>query len=206
MTKNYFTRLLTAAILFSSLFYTASLKAATFSLPAPHQTLLGQVDYVTSSSGDSLLNIGQRNNVGFNQMAVTNPGVNPMVELPHGTVVKVPASFLLPSTERSGVVINLPEMRMYYFPAGTNTVMIYPIGIGKVGKTIPIAHTAVSRKSLNPTWRPPEDIREYNREQGIELPEILPPGPDNPLGSYAIYLKIPGYLIHSSPFPESIGR
>jgi L,D-transpeptidase ErfK/SrfK len=97
-------------------------------------------------------------------------------------------------------------MRMYYYPAGSDQVMTFPIGIGRIGKTIPIKKTYVVRKALHPTWTPPADIREFNEQQGITLPKVMGAGPDNPLGPYGIYLGIPTYLIHSTIFPESIGR
>ncbi|MBV9575324.1 MAG: L,D-transpeptidase family protein, partial [Gammaproteobacteria bacterium] len=112
----------------------------------------------------------------------------------------------LPNQPRNGIIINLPEMRLYYFPVGSNEVFTYPIGIGKVGKTIPIERTAITHKTEHPTWTPPDDIREFNLQQGIVLPKVMPPGPDNPLGPYAIYMQIPTYLIHSTIFPESVGR
>jgi L,D-transpeptidase ErfK/SrfK len=96
---------------------------------------------------------------------------------------------------------------MYYFLSENNQVLTYPIGIGKIGKNIPIKKTSVTRKTKDPIWIPPEDIREFNlKTNGIVLPQIMQPGPDNPLGHYAIYIKIPTYLIHSTIFPESIGK
>jgi L,D-transpeptidase ErfK/SrfK len=94
---------------------------------------------------------------------------------------------------------------MYYY-AKSGEVRTYPIGIGRVGKTIPLAHTKVVRKAEHPVWIPPEDIRAFNLEQGIVLPKVMPSGPDNPLGPMAIYLQIPTYLIHSTIYPDSVGR
>ena len=96
-------------------------------------------------------------------------------------------------------------MRMYYY-ASDGIVKTYPIGIGQVGKTIPLKRTVVVRKVKNPVWIPPEDIRAFNEQQGIVLPKVMASGPDNPLGPYAIYLGIPTYLIHSTIFPDSVGR
>lgn len=177
-----------------------------FSLPEAGNSVIGKVSYISTWSGDSLVNIGQRNNVGVNAMADANPTLPDNSQLRYGTNVKVPAKFILPPLPRKGIVINIAEMRMYYYPEGSNSVMTFPIGIGKVGKTIPMGHTSITRKTVNPTWTPPDDIRAFNREQGIELPYSMGPGPDNPLGPYAIYLKLPTFLIHSTIFPESIGR
>lgn len=169
----------------------------------PSGTLIGDISYTRAASGDTLITIGQRYNVGVNGMLGANPGLNEKTPLPAGMPIKIPSLFLLPSLPRKGIVINLAEMRMYYFT--DNTVMTFPVGIGRVGKTIPMGPTAISYKKVNPTWTPPDDIREFNRNQGIELPTQMGPGPDNPLGPYAIYLKVPTYLIHSTIFPESIG-
>jgi L,D-transpeptidase ErfK/SrfK len=97
-------------------------------------------------------------------------------------------------------------MRLYYYPEGAGSVMTFPIGIGKVGRTIPIENTYVVRKTVNPVWIPTPAEHEFNEQQGIDLPDVMPAGPDNPLGPYAIYLGIPTFLIHSTIFPESIGR
>src|SRR3990167_9172483 len=122
----------------------------------------------------------------------------------YGKEVIIPTQHLLPNTPRKGIVINLPEMRMYYY--ADNEVLTYPIGIGKPGKTIPVTSSKVTYKKTNPFWYPPQDIREFNLAQGVILPRVLPPGPDNPLGTYAIYMTVPTYLIHSTIFPESVGR
>lgn len=180
--------------------------ANVYNLPLGGNALIGDVAYTSTWWGDSLVKIGQRNNIGVNAMQEANPTLSDNVTLPSGSYVKIPAKFILPPLARRGIVINLAEMRMYYYPDDSNSVMTFPIGIGRVGKTIPMGATSITRKTINPTWIPPEDIREYNRQQGIELPYAMGPGPDNPLGPYAIYLKVPTFLIHSTIFPESIGR
>lgn len=176
-----------------------------FNLPSSNNALIGDVSYISSGNGESVVSLAQRNNVGVNAVLDANPGLPDKTQLVPGTPLKIPAKFLLPPYPRNGIVINLAEMRMYYYP-GNQSVMTFPIGIGKVGKTIPMGRASITRKVVNPTWIPPEDIRQFNRDQGIELPKMMGPGPDNPLGPYAIYLTVPTYLIHSTIFPESIGR
>jgi L,D-transpeptidase ErfK/SrfK len=179
----------------------------TYTLPAGGDTLIGGVEYVTSAPGETLLSIAQHFDLGLNSIDTANPGVGPLSLLPGGMHVTVPTAHILPPLPHAGIVVNLPEMRLYYYPAtGNGVVMTYPIGIGRVGKTIPIKRTAVVRKVVNPTWTPTASERAFNEEQGIVLPKIMPAGPDNPLGPYAIYLGIPAYLIHSTIFPDSIGR
>lgn len=180
--------------------------ANTYSMPGANNSVIGDVSYTSAWSGETLVGIGQRNNVGLNAMVNANPGLGDNARLSAGKQIKVPSKFLLPPLPRKGIVVNVAEMRMYYYPEGTDSVMTFPIGIGKLGKTIPLGNTSITRKTVNPTWTPPESIRSFNRDQGIELPYAMGPGPDNPLGPYAIYLRIPTFLIHSTIFPESIGR
>lgn len=183
-----------------------SLFANQYSLPQPNNSVIGDVTYTSAWSGETVVSIAQHNNVGVMAVLHANPGLPDGPQLSQGTYVKVPSKFLLPPLPRRGIVINLAEMRMYYYPEGSNSVMTFPVGIGRVGKTVPTGNTSITRKTVNPTWIPPEDIRQFNRDQGIELPAAMGPGPDNPLGPYALYLRVPTYLIHSTIFPESIGR
>ncbi len=180
--------------------------ATNFPLPPSDESLIGNVEYISTGAGDTSTSIAQHYNIGLNAIADANPGVPDNTAFPSGFTLKISRQFLLPPGPRRGIVINLPEMRMYYYPNDSGEVMTFPIGIGRIGKTIPITNTAITRKTVNPVWIPPADIRKFNEEQGIQLPRVMPAGPDNPLGPYAIYLRIPTYLIHSTIFPESIGR
>jgi len=182
-----------------------TLFAASYNVPAGSNSLVGGLQYYNVQSGDSIAKIAQHYDVGYNGLEQANPDYN-VANVSAGTTLKIPTYHLLPNQGRQGLVINLPEMRMYYYPAGSAEVYTYPIGIGKIGRTIPVTLTSVTRKAENPTWVPPDSIREFNLEQGIVLPQVMPPGPDNPLGPYAIYMRVPTYLIHSTIFPESIGK
>jgi len=183
-----------------------ALFAANFTLPAQGNALIGEINYISTNHGDTPASIASRYNIGQNVIISANPGVKENYAMPGGRYLKIPTRFILPPLPHKGIIVNLPEMRLYYYPGNGGEVMTFPIGIGRIGKTIPIENTSIARKVVNPTWTPPEDIREFNRQQGIELPDVMPPGPDNPLGPYAIYLRIPTFLIHSTIFPESIGR
>lgn len=180
--------------------------ASAYTVPPANESLIGQVQYVTTQNGDNAGTIAQHYDVGFNAIQNVNPQFDITKNLPAGAELVVPTKHLLPNEQRNGIVVNLPEMRMYYYVAGTNKVLTYPIGIGKVGKTIPITKTAITRKTKDPVWIPPQDIREFNLQQGVVLPQVMPAGPDNPLGPFAIYMTVPTYLIHSTIFPESIGK
>jgi L,D-transpeptidase ErfK/SrfK len=150
--------------------------------------------------------ITTRFDLGFNEITEANPQIDPGRGFSTGVVLKLPMKYILPSLPREGIIVNLSEMRLYYFLPDSGIVKTYPVGIGKIGKTIPLTRTIVSRKIINPTWTPTENIRAFNREQGVILPATIPPGPDNPLGPYAIYLGIPEYRIHSTIYPESVGK
>lgn len=179
--------------------------ATAYHLPSPNDSLIGSIQQLSAGSGDSVITIQQKYDIGYNAVENANPQLNLRRGFQKGEMIEIPTQHLLPNAARKGIVINLPEMRLYYFPEGSHQVFTYPIGIGKIGKTIPITDTYITKKTVNPTWTPPEDIREFNLQQGIVLPQVMPPGPDNPLGPYAIYMKIPTYLIHSTIFPESVG-
>lgn len=187
-----------------SLFCTTQLFALEYTLPSPETTLIGEIQYGDASFTDSTASFANRYGLGLNSIIAANPTANEMkLNTKH---LVVPTSFILPPVAREGMVINLPEMRVYYFPENSNKVLTYPIGIGKIGNTIPIQDSSIVKKALNPNWIPGPDVRKYNKEQGVDLPAVIPPGPDNPLGHYAIYLSIPTFLMHSTVFPESVGR
>jgi L,D-transpeptidase ErfK/SrfK len=188
------------------LIVSTSVFAASYPIPPMSESLIGQLQYYTTDQTDTVLSLQKHYDVGYNAMELANPHLDTSKEFPADALVTIPTEHLLPNQAREGIVVNLPEMRMYYFVAGSHEVRTYPIGIGKIGKTIPIVKTAITRKKENPVWIPPADIREFQLKQGVVLPSIMPAGPDNPLGPYAIYMSVPTYLIHSTIFPESVGK
>jgi len=137
-------------------------------------------------------------------MVAANPGVDAW--LPGaGTEIVLPTRFILPPGPREGIVINIAEYRMYYYPKGGHTVFTYPLGIGREGWGSPIGVTKVVDKIKDPSWYPPESVRAEHAAEGDPLPKVVPPGPDNPLGPYKIRLTLPGYLIHGSDKKFGIG-
>lgn len=153
---------------------------------------------------DTLLDIARRFGMGLAELRLANPGVD--VWLPgEGTAIRLPSRFVLPETPRSGLVVNVAEMRVYYYPKGEAVVHTWPISIGRVGWETPLGETSIVRKKASPTWYPPESIREEAARSGDPLPRVVGPGPDNPLGSHALYLGFPQYLIHGTNKPFSIG-
>ena len=153
---------------------------------------------------DTLLDIARRFGMGLAELRLANPGVD--VWLPgEGTAIQLPSRFVLPEAPRSGLVVNVAEMRVYYYPKGQGVVRTWPISIGRVGWETPLGETSIVRKKVRPTWYPPESIREEAARNGDPLPRVVGPGPDNPLGSHALYLGFSQYHIHGTNKPFSIG-
>ncbi|BCA39910.1 peptidoglycan-binding protein LysM [Kluyvera ascorbata] len=164
--------------------------------------------HVVENNGGSLESIAKKYNVGFLALLQANPGVDPYVPRA-GSVLTIPLQTLLPDVPREGIVLNLAELRLYYYPPGKNTATVYPIGIGQLGGTTvtPTMVTTVSDKRANPTWTPTANIRARYKAQGIELPAVMPAGPDNPMGHHAIRLAAYGgvYLLHGTNADFGIG-
>ena len=183
--------------------------ANTWPLPPPGSRLVGQnTVHVVEDNGGSLEAIAKKYNVGFLALLQANPGVDPYVPRP-GSVLTIPLQTLLPDAPREGIVINLAELRLYYYQPGTNSVTVYPIGIGQLGgdTLTPTMVTTISDKRANPTWTPTANIRARYKANGIDLPAVVPAGPDNPMGHHAIRLAAYGgvYLLHGTNADFGIG-
>lgn len=179
----------------------------TFEL-GPDDDVIGQLQVTKIEGEDTLSDIARRFNVGYEEMVRANPGVDPWVP-GVGREVVVPTQFVLPDAPRDGLVINLAQLRVYYFPkAGEGEpqkVITHPIGVGKVGWSTPEGVTKVTGKAKNPTWFPPASVRKEHREAGDPLPSKVPPGPDNPLGHRMMTLGWPSYLVHGTNKPYGVG-
>lgn len=192
-----------------SLSITALLSASPVSalelqLPPPGEDIVGQVQVIKAKYEDTFADLGKTYDLGYQEMIAANPGVDAW--LPGtGTEVIIPTRFILPPGPREGIVINIAEYRLYYFPKGKNVVYTYPLGIGREGWGSPIAHTSIVAKTKDPAWYPPASIRAEHAADGDPLPTVIPPGPDNPLGPYKMSLGVPGYLIHGSNKKFGIG-
>ena len=182
--------------------------ANTYILPPQDQYMVGQIKELTIDSNTTLSDEARTYNVGFNEIRLANSGIDPWLPQNNSTI-RLPTQHLLPDTERKGIVLNVPEMRLYYFPKSTNNqipvVITHPISIGRGDWETPLGKARIINKKQNPDWRPPESIRKEHLAEGDFLPEIVPAGPDNPLGDYALRLNIPGYLIHGTNKPYGIG-
>lgn len=161
--------------------------------------------YTVAAEEDTLLDIAKRFYIGQNEILLANPTIDRWLPR-EGTQVKIPNSRLLPNAPRKGIVINLPEYRMYYYPPhNKGRVITYPISIGRLDWKTPLGKTSIVTKTRNPTWTPPESIKREHAARGDILPNVVPAGPDNPLGLYAMRLGVPGYLIHSTNKPFGVG-
>jgi L,D-transpeptidase ErfK/SrfK len=154
-----------------------------------------------ASYEDTLLDVARRFKLGYVEMVAANPGTDPWVP-GEGTEVVLPTVHLLPDAAPEGVVINLADMRLYYFDPSGAPPRSYPIGIGREGLTTPLGTTVIARKTKDPIWRPTERMR----TEDPKLPEQVPPGPDNPMGTRAMYLGWSLYAIHGTNKPWGIGR
>lgn len=170
--------------------------------------VIGRLQVTHAHAEDTLSDIARRFNIGYEEIVRANPGVDPWLPK-EGTPIVLPTQFVLPDAPRSGLVINLAALRLYYFPAPKKgepqKVITHPIGIGLVGWATPVGNTKIVSKREKPWWYPPASVRKEHKEEGDPLPAKVPPGPDNPLGDYAMTLDWPSYLIHGTNQPYGIG-
>lgn len=188
------------------LFASQSALAVSYPLPPEGSRLVGSEQVITVPAGNiqPLEAFAAQYGQGLSNMLEANPGVDPFLPKA-GTQLTIPQQIILPPTVREGIVINVAEMRLYYFPKGGNTVEVLPIGIGQAGRETPRNWvTSVQRKQQGPTWSPTPNTRREYAKQGITLPAMVPAGPDNPMGLYAIYIgKL--YAIHGTNANFGIG-
>lgn len=188
----------------------ATAHADIFLLPPPGIDLIGEEASTVSQYEDTMPDIARRYGLGYEEILAANPGADPW--LPGaGLDIALPTRHILPAVPQEGVVVNLPEHRLYYFPkarAGQPAQVIsHPISVGQMDWETPLGVTTVVAKVRKPTWYPPQSIRDQHAREGTPLPASVPPGPDNPLGDYALRLGIPGgaYLIHGTNKPVGVG-
>jgi L,D-transpeptidase ErfK/SrfK len=150
---------------------------------------------------DTLLDVARRFKLGYVEIVAANPGIDPWIP-GEGTNVVLPTVHLAPDAPREGIIVNLGDMRLYWFERPGAPMQSFPIGIGRDGLTTPIGTTEIVRKTKDPVWRPTPRMR----AEDPALPEAVPPGLDNPLGHRAMYLGWSQYLIHGTNKPLGIGR
>ena len=180
------------------------LQASVFSLPPGGEGLVGKEERIIAGREDTLIEIGRQNSIGYDEILNANPGVDAWMPQSGSTVV-LPHLYVLPDAPHQGIVINAAEMRLYYYPKSTGTVETFPISIGRSDWNTPIGVTKITRKTANPVWYPTASVKQEHLANGDPLPSVVPAGPDNPLGKYALYLGLPAYLIHGTNNEYGIG-
>jgi L,D-transpeptidase ErfK/SrfK len=188
----------------------AGASAEQFVLPTNGDNVIGQVTTALAHHEDTLLDVARAYGIGYEEIIAANPGVDPW--LPgDGTEILIPSRFILPAAPREGVVINLPEHRLYYYPPAVQgespVVRTYPISTARMDWNTPLGVTRIVTKEHMPNWYPPESVRREHAARGDPLPKVIRPGPDNPLGEHKMRLAIPGgaYLIHGTNRPAGVG-
>jgi L,D-transpeptidase ErfK/SrfK len=185
---------------------------------SPDSDVIGEIQVIRAVHEDTFVGLARRFDVGIEELRRANPGVDAW--LPgEGTEIIIPTRFVLPDAPRQGIVVNIPEYRLYYFPDGdgpdgdagpgpggsVGRVITHPIGIGRQGWDTPYGATSVVRKKHLPTWTPPDSVREEHAARGDILPAVVAAGPDNPLGEHALYLGFSSYLIHGTNDARGVG-
>lgn len=163
--------------------------ATDYHLPPANSNIVGENHFYTvKNNKETLESIAAQYQLGLTNMLEANPNVDPFLPKPDSTLI-IPQKLILPDAPRKGIVINIAEMRLYYYPKGQNIVRVLPIGIGQIGKDTPEKWvTQVYRKKANPTWTPTKKMKEEYAAKGDPLPDVWPAGPDNPMGLYALYI------------------
>ncbi len=187
-------------------FFVLYCHADTFEYRAGSRDIIGEVKYVTGQPGTTLAEIGRQYDIGHVEMIEANPDINPKYELEYAREVVIPSEFIIPPGAREGIVINLAELRLYYFHPDNKQVTTEPIGIGRDGWNTPLGTTKIVEKKKDPTWTPTANIRADAQANGIFIPKVVEAGDDNPMGRFALRLGWTEYLIHGTNKVEGIGR
>ncbi len=186
-------------------FGTVAAHAARYPMPDPSAPRIGEILVTNSKYEDSLAKLAQRYGVGYRELVDANPGIDPWIP-GEGTRIVLPTEYLLPSGPRDGIVLNLPEYRLYYFLPNGAEIVTFPIGIGRSSYPTPQTDTKIVGRVRDPTWYPGESARKEYAAEGRPLPPAVPAGPDNPMGSMALVLGIKSYFIHGTNKPFGVGQ
>ena len=179
-----------------------------FVLETETQSVIGAPQIVYTDAENTFSDLAREYGLGYDELVAANPDVDPWLPGDR-TPVLLPTQYIVPDVPREGIVLNIAARRLFYFPevpeGQPQTVLTYPIGIGRVGWETPVGTTEVVSKAADPHWFPPASVRQEHAEMGNPLPSVVPPGPDNPLGSHVLKLAMPGYLIHGTNQPYGVG-
>lgn len=190
--------------LISGCFLLVNTYATTLVLPSSGD-LVGEVQYAAAEPNETLDELSKRLSIGYSELLRANPNVDPAQSLAENTQLIIPSQFILPDVPRKGIVINLADYRLYYFPENENVVITFPVGIGREGWNTPLGLTKIISKEANPKWRPTANVQAEAMKNGDPLPDEFPSGPNNPLGKHALRLGWATFLIHGTNNPNGIG-
>lgn len=187
-----------------------------FVVESAEHSVVGVPQVVYPQVNDTLSDLARAYGLGYDEVIAANPGVDPW--LPgEETPILLPTQYVLPDVPREGIVLNIASKRLFYFPepgsemdaaseeSAPQTVLTFPIGIGRVGWETPLGGSSVIAKATDPSWWVPASVRKEHAEKGDPLPAVVPPGPENPLGTRVLKLDMPGYLIHGTNQPYGVG-
>jgi len=208
MNRHLVRRFFGGASALAALFASLPSQAETFVLPPPEQNVVGELRVTKARREDTLIDIARAFGLGYEEIVLANPEVDRW--LPgENTKVVLPNRFVLPDAPRDGIVLNVPEMRLYYYPKPERgeapVVITHPVSVGRMDWKTPLGKTTVIQKQKDPPWYPPQSIKEEHAAKGDILPDVVPGGAGNPLGRFAMRLGIPGYLIHGTDKEFGIG-
>ncbi len=197
-------KLIKLLILVIGLFH-ATVMARTYPMPKhPDSRLVGELQWHEVQPGDSIYSISKHYRIGILAITAANNHMDPTMIRP-GMKLLIPSQFLLPDAPKKGVVVNLAELRLYYYHPDGRSVDVFPVGIGRVGWNTPEMRATLTHKHLHPVWRPTKNIKAEYASKGEILPDVVPAGPDNPLGNHALRLNGGPYLIHGTNKDFGIG-
>lgn len=185
-------------------------QATVYTVAKPDDSIIGEDQTLVTVYEDTLYDLARKYSLGSEELIRVNPGIDPWLPGAGKTII-VPGRHILPPGPREGIVVNLPEHRLYYYPKpnrdGSRQVITYPVSIGKMDWRTPLGLTHVIQKEKNPVWYPPESVRKEHAAAGDPLPPVVPSGPDNPLGLFAMRLAAGNgtYLIHGTNNPIAVG-
>lgn len=187
-------------LLLLSISFCSAVGAVQYEKISEGSRILGTTKYYKMKEGETMQEVASKHNVGIIQLIAANPLADPITA--RNQTLRIPHKLILPEAEYKGIVVNLAELRLYYFPEEDNTgVYVFPVGVGRIGWDTPEMTTSISQMIKNPTWTPTKRIRAAHfKKHGKHLPQVVPAGDDNPLGHYAMRLKHGNgsYLIHGT--------
>jgi L,D-transpeptidase ErfK/SrfK len=201
--------MLRLAMILSAMLVFCRVDAAVFDVPEGTDSIVGEIRVVQSSGDNTLLDIARHFDVGYDEITLANPDIDVWLPKPDQRIV-VPTQFILPPKPWTGVIINIPQRRLFYFlpvkKGETPKVLTLPVGIAREDWETPLGLSFIKSKQKDPAWFVPKSIRkEHLDSEGVELPEYFPPGPNNPMGMLAVETGFRSIFVHGTNRPWGVG-